>query len=96
VSRTAAHTDDFNVIFVKIPSERTHGSAAARRSSVLQTCGHNAIHEACGVPHLFLPHADKVKADGSPAERRGSDASPKYFLGSEFEDELEDIRNNPI
>jgi aldehyde oxidoreductase len=57
----------------------------------------NAINNACGVRIYALPaKADKVKAAWE-AKQRGEDLAPEpYFLGSDFEDELELIRANPM
>jgi aldehyde oxidoreductase len=92
--------DDYNVIFVENPRPNgPHGSCGC--AEVFQCSNHmaviNAINNACGVRIYSLPATpDKVKA-GWAALQRGEDLTPpKYFLGSEFEDELEDIRNNPI
>jgi aldehyde oxidoreductase len=39
---------------------------------------------------------DKVKA-GYEKKQRGEDLTPpKYYLGPDFEEELEYIRNNPV
>jgi aldehyde oxidoreductase len=92
--------DDFNLIFVE--SKRPngpHGSAGC--SEVFQCSNHmaviNAINNACGVRVYALPAtADKVKA-GWEAKQRGEDLTPpKYFLGSDLDDELELIRANPL
>jgi aldehyde oxidoreductase len=57
----------------------------------------NAIRNATGVRVYDLPATpDKVKA-GWEALQRGEDLTPeKYFLGSDFEEELAFIKDNPI
>ena len=57
----------------------------------------NAINNACGVRVYALPATpDKVKA-GWEAKQRGEDLTPpKYFLGTDFEEELEMIKANPL
>ncbi len=92
--------DDFNLIFLETPRpEGPHGSAGC--SECFQSSNHmaviNAINNACGVRVYALPATpDKVKA-GWEAKQRGEDLTPKkYFLGSDFEDELEMIKNNPL
>jgi aldehyde oxidoreductase len=57
----------------------------------------NAIRDACGVRIYALPaKPEKVKAAWD-AQQAGKPIVPeKYFLGSDLDDELEEIRNNPI
>jgi aldehyde oxidoreductase len=92
--------DDFNLIFVETKRPAgPHGSCGC--SEVFQCSNHmaviNAINNACGVRIYSLPATpDKVKA-GYEARQRGEDLTPpKYYLGSELDEELEYIRNNPI
>lgn len=92
--------DDFNVLFVENPrANGPHGSGGC--AEVFQCSNHmaviNGIKNACGVRIYDLPaKPEKVKA-GWEALQQGKDLTPpKYFLGSEFEDELEFIRENPI
>jgi aldehyde oxidoreductase len=92
--------DDFNLLFIENPrTNGPHGSSGC--AEVFQCSNHmaviNAINNACGVRIFDLPaKPEKVKA-GREALQRGEDITPpKYFLGSEFEDELEVIRENPI
>jgi aldehyde oxidoreductase len=92
--------DDFNLIFHETPRPAgPHGSCGC--SEVFQSSNHmaviNAINNACGVRVYALPATpDKVKA-GWEAKQRGEDLTPpKYFLGSDFEEEMEMIKANPI
>jgi aldehyde oxidoreductase len=92
--------DDFNLIFVEsMRPMGPHGSAGC--SEVFQCSNHmaviNAINSACGARVYSLPAtADKVKA-AYDAVQRGEDLTPpKYFLGSDLDDELEFIRSNPL
>jgi aldehyde oxidoreductase len=92
--------DDFNLIFMETPRPKgPHGSCGC--SEVFQSSNHmaviNAINNACGVRIYSLPATpDKVKA-GWEAKQRGEDLTPpKYFLGTDFEEELEMIKANPI
>jgi aldehyde oxidoreductase len=92
--------DDFEILYYETPRPYgPHGSSGC--SEDFQSCGHvaviNAINNACGVRVYELPAApDKVKA-GLEKLRRGEDLTPpKYFLGTDFEDELEIIKNNPM
>ncbi|MDR1299592.1 MAG: aldehyde oxidoreductase, partial [Oscillospiraceae bacterium] len=92
--------DDFNLIFTETPRPNgPQGSCGC--SEVFQCSNHmaviNAINNACGVRIYALPaKPEKVKA-GWEAKQRGEDLTPEpYFLGSDFEDELEHIRANPM
>jgi aldehyde oxidoreductase len=92
--------DDFNLVFQETPRELgPFGSSGC--AEVFQSCNHmaviNAINNACGVRVYALPATpDKVKA-GWEAKQRGEDLTPpKYFLGSDFEEELEWIKANPV
>ncbi|NLT39226.1 MAG: molybdopterin-dependent oxidoreductase [Clostridiales bacterium] len=92
--------DDFNIIYNETPRKLgPHGSAGC--SENFQCSGHmaviNAIYNACGVRIYALPATpDKVKA-AYEAKQRGEDLTPpKYFLGSDFEEELEFIKANPL
>jgi aldehyde oxidoreductase len=92
--------DDLNLIFLETPRQAgPHGSCGC--SEVFQSSNHmaviNAINNACGVRIYSLPATpDKVKA-GWEAKQRGEDLTPpKYFLGSDFEEELEMIKSNPL
>ncbi len=92
--------DDFNVIYNETPRPLgPHGSSGC--SENFQCSGHmaviNAINNACGVRIYALPATpDKVKA-AYEKKLRGEDLTPaKYYLGSDFEEELEFIKANPI
>ena len=92
--------DDMNIIFIENPRPAgPHGSCGC--SEDFQCSGHmaviNAIKNATGVRVYDLPATpDKVKA-GLDRLRHGEDLTPpKYFLGSDFEEELELLRENPI
>ena len=93
--------DDFNVILVEDNPRPAgpHGSCGC--SECFQSSNHmaviNGINNACGVRIYELPAtADKVKA-GWEKKQKGEDLKPeKYFLGSDFEDELEYIKANPL
>jgi aldehyde oxidoreductase len=92
--------DDMNLIFNVTPRPNgPHGSCGC--SEVFQSSNHmaviNAIHSACGVRIYSLPATpDKVKA-ALDAKQRGEDLTPpKYFLGSELEEELEYIKAHPM
>ncbi|NLM52769.1 MAG: molybdopterin-dependent oxidoreductase [Firmicutes bacterium] len=92
--------DDFNVIFVENPRPNgPHGSCGC--SECFQSSNHmaviNAINNACGIRIYELPATpEKIKAAWE-AKQRGEELKPrKYFLGSDFEEELEEIKANPI
>jgi len=92
--------DDFNIIYLETPRKLgPHGSSGC--SECFQSSGHmaviNAINNACGVRVYALPATpDKIKA-GLEKKAKGEDLTPPaYYLGSDFEDELDDIRANPI
>lgn len=76
-----------------------HGSSGC--AEVFQCSTHmpviNAINNACGVRIYDLPATpDKVKAGWEKLQKGEDLTPPKYYFGSEFEDELEYIRENPI
>jgi aldehyde oxidoreductase len=92
--------DEIDLIFIENPRPAgPHGSCGC--SEDFQSSNHmaviNAINNACGVRVYALPATpDKIK-DGRERKRRGEDLTPpKYFLGSDFEEELEWIKANPI
>jgi aldehyde oxidoreductase len=92
--------DDLNLIFHETPRPAgPHGSCGC--SEVFQCSNHmaviNAINNACGVRVYALPATpDKVRA-GWEARQRGEDLTPpKYFLGSDFEEEMNMIKADPL
>ncbi|MCL2227058.1 MAG: molybdopterin-dependent oxidoreductase [Oscillospiraceae bacterium] len=92
--------DDFNVVYLETPRPHgPHGSSGC--SENFQSSGHmaviNAINNACGVRIYDLPATpDKVKS-AYEKKQKGEDLTPpKYYLGPDFEEELEFIRNNPV
>ena len=57
----------------------------------------NAINNACGVRVYALPATpDKVKAGWEKLQRGEDLTPPKYFLGSDLEDEFDEILANPL
>jgi len=57
----------------------------------------NAINNACGARVYALPATpDKVKEAYEKKQRGEGLTPPKYYLGQDFEEELEMIRANPI
>ncbi|MDR2457976.1 MAG: molybdopterin-dependent oxidoreductase [Clostridiales Family XIII bacterium] len=76
------------------------GSSGA--SEAFQSSGHvaviNAIYNATGVRIYDLPATKEKIKEGIDRINRGEKISPpkKYFLGSDFYEEMENIRKNPI
>ena len=98
---TATDTpDDMQLIFVENPRpEGPFGSCGC--SEDFQCSQHmaviNGINNATGVRVYELPATpDKVKAGWEKVQKGESLTPPKYFLGSEFEEELQFIKDNPI
>jgi aldehyde oxidoreductase len=94
--------DDFNAIYVETPRDPAltpFGSSGC--SETFQSSGHvsviNAIEDAAGVRIYEEPaRPEKIKA-ALEAKARGEDLKPEpYFFGSDFEDELQEIINNPM
>ncbi len=92
--------DDISVEYMETPRPLgPYGSAGC--SECFQSSGHmaviNAINDACGVRIYELPALPaKVKAAWE-AKQAGKDMKPeKYYLGKDFEDMLEEIRNDYI
>jgi aldehyde oxidoreductase len=93
--------DDLEVIYLETPRKQNpFGSSGA--SEAFQSSGHmaviNAIYNAVGVRIYELPASpNKVKA-GLERVASGEKTEPpkKYFLGSDFLEEIENIRNNPV
>lgn len=93
--------DRFDVIHnVTYRESNPFGSSGA--SEAYQSGGHmaviNAISNACGVRIYELPALpEKVKAGiDALAEGKSIDPPKRYYLGSDFEEEMEFIRNNPV
>ncbi len=92
--------DDFNIIFKETPrANGPYGSSGC--TELFQSSGHmaviNAINNATGVRVYDLPATpDKVKA-GWEKLQKGEDLTPaKYFLGSDLDDEFDEIADNPM
>jgi len=92
--------DDINLLFLETPREfGPHGSSGC--SEVYQCCNHmaviNAINNACGVRVYDLPAKPEKVKSGWERKQKGEDLTPeKYFLGSDFEEELDYIKANPL
>jgi len=92
---------DISVEFLEIPRKQNpFGSSGA--SEAFQSSAHvavvNAIYDAVGVRIYEIPATpQKVKA-GIDLIASGGKVEPpkKYFLGSDFDELIEDIRNNPV
>jgi aldehyde oxidoreductase len=92
---------DLTVDYLEIPRKQNpFGSSGA--SEAFQSSAHMAviggIADAVGVRIYELPATpEKVKA-GIEALAAGDKIEPpqKYFLGSDFDELIEDIRNNPV
>lgn len=58
----------------------------------------NAIYNATGVRIYELPARPEKVKEGIDRLARGEKIEPpkKYFLGSDFEEEMENIRLNPM
>jgi aldehyde oxidoreductase len=92
---------DITVDYLEIPRKQNpFGSSGA--SEAFQSSGHMAvvggIADAVGVRVYELPATpDKVKAGIETLAAGGKIEPPeKYFLGSDFDELIEDIRNNPV
>jgi aldehyde oxidoreductase len=93
--------DDFNTVHLVTPRKKNpFGSSGA--SEAFQSAGHmaviNAINNACGVRIYEIPALpEKVKVGLDTLAKGGKIEPPKkYFLGSDFYEEMETIRNNPV
>ncbi|MEG0662616.1 MAG: molybdopterin cofactor-binding domain-containing protein, partial [Anaerovoracaceae bacterium] len=93
--------DDFHLIHIENPRDTNpYGSSGA--SEAFQSSGHmaviNGIYHACGVRIYELPARPAKVKDGLERLARGEEILPpkKYFLGSDFEEEMENIKNNPV
>ncbi|MCR5388896.1 MAG: aldehyde oxidoreductase, partial [Lachnospiraceae bacterium] len=93
--------DDIRVEFLETPRGATGAFGSAGCSEVFQSSQHmaviNAIDDAIGCRIYELPATpDKVKA-ALAAKAEGKELKPaKYFLGSELEDELDEIQAHPM
>lgn len=93
--------DDIRIEYYE-DNPRPHGPfGSGGAAEVFQACTHmpiiNAINNACGVRIYDLPATPKKVKSAWEKKQNGEDLTPpKYFFGSEFEDELEYIRENPI
>ena len=92
--------DDFEILYNETPRPfGPHGSNGC--SEDFQSCGHmaviNSINNACGARVYALPATpEKIKAAYDKKQRGEDITPPKYFLGTDFEEELEIIKNNPL
>lgn len=93
--------DNFNLIHHCTP-RNTNPFGSSGASEAFQSAGHmaviNAIDNACGVRIYELPaYPEKIK-EGLDKLARGEEILPpkKYFLGSDFYEEMEYIKNNPM
>ncbi|MDR1815521.1 MAG: molybdopterin-dependent oxidoreductase [Clostridiales Family XIII bacterium] len=93
--------DDIELIYYEHDREiGTHGSTGC--SELYQSAGHmavlNAIADATGGRVYTLPASpEKVKAAmDAAAAGKGGEVPPKWDLGSDMYDEIEDILANPI
>ncbi|MDR3364691.1 MAG: molybdopterin-dependent oxidoreductase [Clostridiales Family XIII bacterium] len=93
--------DDFNVLYYEGNPRELGPFGSSGCSECFQSSGHmaviNGIRDASGVRVYALPATpDKIKA-GLEKLANGEDLTPPpYYLGSDFEDELDYIRANPI
>jgi len=93
--------DDIELIHLCTPRE-TNPFGSSGASEAYQSSGHmaviNAISNATGVRIYELPASPEKVKEGLDALAQGKKAEPpkKYFLGSDFYDEMENIRNNPM
>ena len=93
--------DDIRLHFIEDNPRPFGPQGSSGCAEVFQSSGHmaviNAIVNACGVRIYDLPaKPEKVKAGWEKLQRGEDLTPPKYYFGSEFEDELEYIRENPI
>ena len=93
--------DDIDLQFLELAPRPYGPLGSSGCAEVFQSSGHmaiiNAINNACGVRVFDLPAKPaKVKEGWEKLQRGESLTPPKYFFGSEFDDELDYIRENPI
>ncbi|MGI6721372.1 MAG: molybdopterin-dependent aldehyde oxidoreductase [Anaerovoracaceae bacterium] len=94
--------DDIQLIHVQTPRD-TSPFGSSGGSEAFQSGDHmaviNAIYNACGVRVYELPARPAKVKEGLEKLAQGikDPLKPKkYFLGSDFEEEMENIRNNPV
>ena len=93
--------DDFNLIHhVTERKKNPFGSSGA--SEAFQSSGHmaviNAINNACGVRIYELPATPAKVKEGLDILAKGGKIEPpqKYFMGSDFYEEMANIKANPV
>jgi aldehyde oxidoreductase len=92
--------DDFNIIYQETPRPLgPQGSAGC--SENFQCSGHmaviNAINNAIGARVYTLPATPEKVKSALEKKQHGEDLTPpKYYLGTDFEEELELIKANPM
>ena len=92
--------DDMELLFLE--REREFGPFGSTGCSELyQSSGHvavlNAIYDACGARIFELPASPAKIKDAMEKAQAGEEiVSPKYYLGEDMYDVLEDIKNNPV
>ena len=93
--------DKFDIIHLTTErSKNPFGSSGA--SEAYQSGGHvaviNAINNACGVRIYELPATPSKVKEGLDILSKGGKIEPpkKYFLGSDFQEEIDQIKANPI
>lgn len=93
--------DKFDIIHLVTERKKNpFGSSGA--SEAYQSSGHvaviNAINNACGVRIYELPALPSKIKEGLKTLEKGGKIEPpkKYFLGSDFQEEIDQIKANPI
>jgi len=93
--------DKFDIIHLVTERKKNpFGSSGA--SEAYQSSGHvaviNAINNACGVRVYELPALPAKIKEGLGTLAKGGKIEPpkKYFLGSDFQEEIDQIKANPI
>jgi len=93
--------DKFDIIHLVTERKKNpFGSSGA--SEAYQSSGHvaviNAINNACGVRVYELPALPAKIKEGLDTLAKGGKIEPpkKYFLGSDFQEEIDQIKANPI
>ena len=92
--------DDIRLIHLET-KRTTNPFGSSGASEGYQSGGHmaviNAIYNACGVRIYELPATpEKVKAGLDILAKGGKIEPRKYFLGSDLDEELENIKANPV